>query len=1264
MASDRPAAPVVMTPLTAAGEALKPSDYVHLHNHTQYSLLDGLTKLPALFNFARETGMEAVAMTDHGTLSGAIDFYKKGLEAGVKPIIGIETYVASRRHTDKDPQKDKQRFHLILIAMNHKGYQNLMKLSTVANLQGFYYHPRVDHELLEKYNEGIIVLSACMGGEVGDAFRQGQTEKAYEIAKWYKSVFGDRYYLEIQDHGHPDNPLTSVDQQKINEQVLKMGKDLAIQVALTCDAHYLKHEDQDAHEILLCVGTGSFLSDEKRMSLKNYPLHVVEPNELIQRWGTEHPEVIRTTRAIADRCNVEIELGGILIPKFPVPAGEDEKSYLDLTVYQGLMHRYGNGKTHISTEDAKQTTIEQAKKVLPPDVLKRTKYELGVIAQMGFNGYFLIIADFMNWGKDQGIVFGPGRGSAAGSIISYALRITELDPLKYDLLFERFLNPDRISVPDIDIDIQDTRRDEVIQYCSDKYGAERVSNIATFGTMAARNAVRDVARVLQVPYAEADRWSKMVPALVQGRHIPLEKSIVADADLRHEYETNEVAKKVFDLAIQVEGTIRSHGVHACGVVIAPDDIVKFAPLEMAQKGVVATQYPKDPIEELGLLKMDFLGLSNLTVMNNALRIIRKVYGKEIDINNLPLDDQLTFELLRRGDTTGVFQFESSGMKRYLRELKATEFDDVIAMGALYRPGPLSAGLTDSFIKRKNGLEDIAYAHPLMKGALEPTFGVLVYQEQVMRISRDVCGFTGGEADTLRKAIGKKKIDVMKKMQVKFVNGAVAKGVPKAVIEKFWKDLLGFADYCFNKSHSACYGMISYQTAYLKAHYPAAFMAALMTSDYDDTDRLAIEIAECNKMGIAVLSPDVNESFVEFAVVPDKADPDNRKAPIRFGMAAIKNVGTGAVEEILRARGDCDKFADLAQFLSCVNPRTVNKKAMESLVKAGAFDCFCEDQETPAGDRSKLLHNLEIMLAYANRVQKAQNSGQADLFGEMDETAAFKPQLTLESAATQHNSREQLLWERELLGLYLSQHPLDMYTDILEEQTVPLNQLKAAHDGKQVTVGGVVVDMREIVTKKGDKMAFVRIEDKFGDTEVILFPSTYQQTIGIWERDHIILMHGKVNARDREGKLTDEIKILVDDAREITFEQAQAYKARGRKKAIPKPLKGKQLVAMKGPGAKAVNASAAGAPVDNESAPSSAASGTERVYIRIAEASNNSLLLSLKQAIDEHHGSTDVVLVLGPDSQKQIIKLPMGMTKELPALQKLQALVGIENVKVH
>ncbi|MBL8122249.1 DNA polymerase III subunit alpha [Candidatus Saccharibacteria bacterium] len=1214
-----------------SAQVLTPADYVHLHNHTQFSLLDGLTKIPDLVNFAKDSGMQAVAMTDHGTLSGTIEFYKECRAKDIKPIIGIETYVAARRHTDKDPQKDKSRFHLVLLAMNETGYRNLMKLSTVANLDGYYYFPRIDHELLEQYNEGLIATSACLGGEIGDALKNDDYDRAREIAKWYKSVFGDRYYLEVQDHGHPSAPSHIAEQKKLNDGVFKLAKELNIEVVLTCDAHYVKHEDQDAHEILLCVGTGAYLADEKRMSLKDYELHVIPPDQLIKRWGKEHPEVITNTRAIADRCNVTIELGNILIPKFPVPEGETEKSYLDTLVFQGLAWRYGG----VSDAASKKLSVEAAQKTLPQHVLERAAYELGVVDSMGFNGYFLIVQDFINWGKNQGIIFGPGRGSAAGSIIAYAVRITDLDPLRYGLLFERFLNPDRISMPDIDVDIQDSRRDEVIQYCADKYGHDRVSNIVTFGRMFARNAVRDVARVLQVPYADADRLAKMIPAPVQGRHIPLAKSIVEDADLKREYETNETSKQVIDYAMILEGTVRSHGVHACGVVIAPDKLVKYVPLEQAQKGVVATQYPMTQIEELGLLKMDFLGLSNLTIIKNALRIIKRVYGDEINISTIPLDDAKTFELLGRGDTTGVFQFESAGMKRYLRDLKPTEFDDVIAMGALYRPGPLSAGLTDSFIKRKNGLEETAYAHPLMKQSLQTTYGVLVYQEQVMQISRDVCGFSGGEADTLRKAIGKKKLDVMNKMQVQFVEGAVKNGVERSLIEKFWKDLLGFADYCFNKSHSACYGLISYQTAYLKAHYPAAFMAALMTSDFDDTDRLSIEIAECKKMGIQVLPPDINESFGEFAVVKEKKQ-------IRFGMNAVKNVGHGAVEEILRAR-ESGSFTSIEDFAARVQTRVVNRKAIESLVRAGAFDVL--------NDRSTLLHNMDVIIAYGQRIQKERASGQTDIFGNLtDESVSARPSLKLLAPPQKHNPRELLLWERELLGLYLSQQPLAAFSAMLAEQTTPLSVLKPEHDGRSVVIGGSIVDIREITTKNGQKMAFVKIEDEFGDIEAILFPSSYQQTIGLWERDRIVLVRGRLSNRGRDGNPSDDVKLMVDDAREITHEQAAAYQTTGKKAHVPKPNKNAKLA----PKAEPV----AVTPPDPEEPPRPV-----RVYIRLHNSDDTQLLSTLKQLVDRSGGYHEVVLVLGPDAAKQAVKLPSRIHASEEVLQDLGELVGVENVKL-
>ncbi|HVV67352.1 MAG TPA: DNA polymerase III subunit alpha [Candidatus Saccharimonadales bacterium] len=1194
--------------MTSKKQTLKPSDYVHLHNHTQYSLLDGLTKIPDLIKYVKQHDMPAVAVTDHGTLSGTIEFYQEAKSHGVKPIIGMETYVAARGFRDKDPGKDKQNYHLILLAMNKAGYQNLMALSTIANLEGFYYRPRIDRELLAEHNEGLICLSGCASSEVGDQLRQGQYQQAKETAEWYKKVFGDRYYLELQDHGHPDHPSKWVEQVGINEQIMKLSEELDIPCVVTCDAHYLKHEDQEAHEILLCVQTGSFLTDEQRMSLKDFELHVTDPKEVIKRWGKDHPDYISNTKAIANRCDVEIKLGDILIPKFPVPKGEDEKSYLQKLVWQGLAWRYGA----VSADKSAKMSIAEAKKLLSKEIIDRAEYELDTIDSMGFNGYFLIVQDFIKWGKDQGIIFGPGRGSAAGSLVAYAVRITEIEPMQYKLMFERFLNPGRISMPDIDIDIQDTRRDEVIQYCVEKYGKERVANIVTFGRMAARNAVRDVSRVLQVPYAEADRLAKMIPPPVQGRHVPLAKAIKEDRDLKQEYKSNETAKRVFDLAMQLEGTIRSHGVHAAGVVIAPEDIVCYTPLEMAQKGVIATQYSMVPIEQIGLLKMDFLGLSNLTILNNALRIVRRVYGKKIELGEIPNDDKKTFKLFQVGDTTGVFQFESAGMKRYLRELKPTEFTDLVAMNALYRPGPMEQ--IPAFIKGKNSPTGVTYLHDSLKPVLEDTYGVIVYQENIIQLLQLVAGYTPGEADLVRKAIGKKKRDIMAAEEPKFIAGCKKQGLNEKQANHLWALIQPFADYSFNKAHATCYAQIAYWTAYLKANYPAAFMAALMTSDYDDTDRLAIEITECKHMGITVLAPDVNESFLEFAVVPEKNE-------IRFGLAAIKNVGTGAVEEILRAREE-GEFKNLEDFLTRVNSRIVNRKALESLIKAGAFDRF--------GSRGTLLHNLEMMQAFASRLQKQASSGQTDLFGTSDESVIEKPRLDLQEPPIQIDEHEQLQWERELLGLYLSRHPLEAFEVMLSEQTIPLNSLQAEHDGKMVTIGGIVTSVRDITTRNGKKMAFIKIEDNFGELEIILFPGNYEQFASQLQQDQIALIRGKVNSRDKEGKSTGEVKVLVENVRGITTEQAAAYQPSGEKKELP---------------------TAEAKPV------------SERVYIRLNNTGDEETLLSLKQTIDSHQGDTEVVLVLGEATSKQAIKLPGGIDPESEGLDALKQLVGNENLVI-
>ena len=1235
----------------SSSAALKPSDFVHLHNHTFHSVLDGLTKIHDLVDKVKELGMEAAAVTDHGTMSGILDYYKTAKKAGIKPIIGIETYVATRSRFDRDPGKDKQRFHLTVLAMNNTGFHNLMKLSTRANLEGMYYKPRIDHDLLEELNEGLIVLSGCASGEIGVALKEDDYDRARDIAKWYKSILGDRYYLELQDHGHPKSNTHWDVQEKINEGLIKLSKELDIEMVVTCDGHYLTHEYQDAHEILLCVGTGSYLSDEKRMSLKDFELHLTDPRDIIDHWGEEFPEVIRNTKKIADRCDVEIELGRILIPKYPLPDGENEHSYLLRLTYQGLLQRY-NGA---SKEEAEKLDPDEIIPQLSEEVRERAKMELGVMGNMGYEGYFLIVQDFINWGKSQGIVFGPGRGSAAGSIVAYALNITDLDPLKYGLLFERFLNPDRISMPDIDVDIQDTRRDEVIEYCAKKYGEDHVSNIATFGKMFGRMAVRDVARVLEVPYAESDRLAKLVPPPNQGRHIPLSVSIKEDADLRNEYENNPTAKEVLDYAIQLEGTIRSHGVHACGVVIAPDTLANYIPLEMAQKGVVATQFPMGEVEELGLLKMDFLGLSNLTIINNAMRIIRKAYKKEINLSELPLDDKKTYELFKRGDTTGVFQLESAGMKRYLRGLKPTTFEDIIAMVALYRPGPMQ--FIDSFIRRKHGEEEITYLHSGMKNSLKNTYGILVYQEQFMQISKEWCGFTGGQADTLRKAVGKKKIDLMKKVKPEFVEGAVkVGGATKEIAETFWTQLEEFANYCFNKSHAACYGLIAYWTAYLKAHYPDAFMAALMTSDHDDTDRLAIEITECKHMGISVLSPDVNESFVEFAVVPN----ENK---IRFGMSAVKGVGVGAVEEVLRARED-GPFTSVEDFARRVSTSKFNRKAWESLIKSGAFDDM--------GDRSDLLFNLDSITSFASKLQKEAASGQTNLFGMLggDDVVSVQSTLHLQKAPVKHDDKERLMWERELLGLYISAHPLDRYETYLSEQTQPLTQLVPEYDSRMMTVGGIISTVRTIVTKSGSKMAFVGIEDKFGEGEIIVFPNLYEKVGAKLVQDAVIRVSGKNSARDRDGNLGNESKLIADDIIAITDNDINGYESTGRKMDAPKissAVKKERREAYRnqknGASPKsAVKNDAAKPQPKTHSAPVNVAPEipASKLFVYIKDPNDHSRLVKMKSVCGENAGTTDVVLVLG-EKEKSAMRLPFKVDANDNLLSQLKNTLGEECV---
>jgi DNA polymerase-3 subunit alpha len=825
-------------------------------------------------------------------------------------------------------------------------------------------------------------------------------------------------------------------------------------------------------------------------------------------------------------------------------------------------------------------------------------------------------------------------------LLAYALRITDLDPLEYGLLFERFLNPDRISMPDIDTDIQDTRRDEVIEYCAQKYGEGRVSNIVTFGKMMAKNAVRDVARVLEVPYAEADRLAKLVPDPVMGRHVKLKDAIVNEKDLKNEYETNPTSKEVVDFAMRLEGTIRNHGVHACGVVIAPNDLVKYMPLEVSAKGPIATQFPMGQVEDLGLLKMDFLGLSNLSVIQSAIRIVKKVYGDVINVSELPLTDKKTFELFQRGDTTGVFQFESAGMKRYLRDLKPTEFEDIIAMVALYRPGPMQ--FIDSFIRRRHGKEPITYLHQGLAESLKSTYGILLYQEQFMQASKEWCGFTGGQADTLRKAVGKKNIDLMKKVKPEFVEGAVkVGGASKEVAEKFWDQLLKFADYCFNKSHAACYAMIAYWTAYLKAHYPDAFMAALMTADMRWTDRLAIEMAECKRMGIKVLGPDINESYADFATV-------GKTRTVRFGMAAIKNMGKALVEEVIEERDKNGKFESVCDFAKRVNATKFNKKSWEAAIKTGAFDKL--------GDRSDLLFNLEKIQAYGAKMQKEAASGQTDLFGALG-GAATVPEVEIVPAPTKFSEKEQLMWERELLGLYISAHPLEKYSAYFSEQTVPLSTLKLEMDGCRATVGGIITAVRTITTKSGSKMAFVKIEDEVADVEIIVFPKIFEVMGAKLLQDTVVKATGRINTKDASGHDSGEIKIIADEVAEVTDEELESYRSTGTKlKASSAGAKIRNVAA----GTKLTDDGAQVKPPPTE-VTLVVPTKPKKIFVMIENPSDHDALKKLKQACNVHLGLSEIILVLG--REKRPIRLPMKCDADSDLVAKLVEIFGEDQVKV-
>lgn len=1046
--------------------------FVHLHTHSHYSLLDGLAKIDELIEHAKVLGMDTIALTDHGNLYGAIEFYKKAKKAGVKPILGVEAYLAPKHRTDRNSLTSDKYFHITLLAQNNIGWKNLLQLVTKANLEGFYYKPRVDKELLAQYSEGLIALSGCPSGEIPRMIARGQEQEAQQALKEYQSIFGKNFYIEVW-HQPKLNDI-----KELLPKMISFARAHHMPIVATQDIHYLRKEDSFYHDVLLAVQTGNRVEEDDRFSLRDAELHMRSPQEMEEAFA-DYPEAIENTQKIADQCTVDIPLGETLLPHFTVPEGETSFSYLKKLINERIKKRFD---------------------VITPEIEERLLYELGVIEKMGFADYFLIVQDFVNWAKDRNIVVGPGRGSAAGSLVSYILRITDIDPLTYNLLFERFLNPDRIQMPDIDIDFTDVRRNEVLGYLKQTYGDDHVAQIITFGTMASRAAIRDSGRALGFSYSFCDQIAKLVPF-----NFSLEKTLEEVSDFKKQYQENSDVRRLVDAARHLEGVARHASVHACGTVISKEPLTTYMPLQYApqDQGTIITQFEMQTVEDLGLLKMDLLGLKNLTIIENTIRLVHDIHATRIDVSAIPLDDQATFALLKKGDTTGVFQLESSGMRRYLKELKPTELEDIIAMVALYRPGPME--LIPSYVARKYGKEPVTYLHPLLEPILKNTYGIGIYQEQMMRIARDLAGYTLAEADTLRKAIGKKIKELLDEQQTKLVQGMIAKGIDKSTAQKIWDLFPPFARYGFNRSHAVCYAMIAYQTAYLKAHFPVELMASLLNADSSDIDRVAFLVGEAKKMSIAVFPPDINQSYGSF--IPEGEN-------IRFGLEAIKNVGSAIVKTIVEDRQRKGPFVSFEDFLSRVLHKDLNKKSLESLIKTGVFDSM-------GMERKQLLENIDKIIGFSQYIRKTVASLQNNLFGG----SSTHTKLDFKDVDPATNA-EKLFWEKELLGFYVSDHPLRAYEQILATKRVtPIKTLLKNGRGPGLTgsvrIAGIVNDVKKIITKNKKQMAFAKIED-LGDTvEVIVFPDVLEKKPEVWEERSIIIVQGKLSDRDGEEKVICE-----------------------------------------------------------------------------------------------------------------------------------------------
>ena len=1062
-------------------------NFVHLHVHTEYSLLDGSNKIKEYVARVKELGMNSAAITDHGVMYGVIDFYREARAQGIKPILGCEVYVAPGSRFDKEAAGGEDRYyHLVLLAENNQGYQNLMKIVSTGFVEGFYYKPRVDKEVLRKYHEGIICTSACLAGEVQKYIQRGMYEEACRSAKEYEEIFGkENFFLELQDHGLPE-------QKQVNQALLRMSRELGIELVATNDIHYTYAEDVKPHDILLCLQTGKRLSDEDRMRYEGGQYYVKSPEEM-DRLFPYALQALENTQKIADRCNVEIEFGVTKLPKYDVPEGYTSWEYLNKMCWDGFAERYPDDDGHLKDQ---------------------LTYELSIIQKMGYVDYFLIVWDFIKYARDHGIAVGPGRGSAAGSLVSYTLGITNIDPAKYQLLFERFLNPERVSMPDIDVDFCFERRQEVIDYVVRKYGKDRVAQIVTFGTLAARGVLRDVGRVMDLPYAFVDSIAKMVP---QELNITLDKALQMNPEFRNLYETNEQVKELVDMSKRLEGLPRHTSMHAAGVVISQKAVDEYVPLSRASDGSVTTQFTMTTLEELGLLKMDFLGLRTLTVIQNAVQMAETSNGVKIDIDHIDYDDKAVLDSLGTGKTDGVFQLESAGMKNFMKELKPQSLEDIIAGISLYRPGPMD--FIPQYIRGKNNPDSITYDCPELESILEPTYGCIVYQEQVMQIVQKLAGYTLGRADLVRRAMSKKKAAVMQQERQNFVYGneaehvpgCISNGIPEKVANKIYDDMIDFAKYAFNKSHAAAYAVVAYQTAWLKYYYPVEFMAALMTSVIDNSTKVSEYILVCRQMGIQILAPDINESVGVFSV---------SDGAIRYGLNAIKSVGKPVIEELIREREAGGPFKDLADFIDRTSGKEVNKRTVENFIKAGAFDSF-------GANRRQMMMIYGQMMDDAAQKKKKDFAGQMSLFdfAAEEDKASFKVKIP---DVSEYSKEDLLAFEKEVLGFYISGHPLEEYeeqwkngishvtTDFLP---VEEGELPKVHDGERAIVGGMITAKTMKATKTNKMMAFLNVEDLVGNVEVIVFPRDYEKNAALLNVDSKVFVSGRISAEeDKASKL--------------------------------------------------------------------------------------------------------------------------------------------------